>query len=201
MWSMVHDKPWLTTSRLLFSVTCSIQEITGVKSRYYLNKESPPQMSLLGKQPPNWAFMQSPHSCPSFPDQHPTGLYPPRPFLQIQTLPQKLSHWTSLLVQQLRLHLPMQGTHIRSWSRKIPCATEQLSPWVITTEPALYRHFCAAREGIKVRSHAPQLGRFLQQWRPSAVKDKSGNLFFKNSFVREQEFIIVALIDLMITNI
>ena len=148
-------------------------------------------MSLLGKQLPNWAFIQSPHSCPSFPDQHPTGLYPPRPLLQIQTLPQKLFQRTSLVVQRLRFHLPIQGTQIRLWSIKIPCATEQLSPWILTTEPALYRHFSAAREGTTVRSHAPQLGKFLQQWRPSAVKDKSGTYFLKTALSENRNLLLL----------
>ena len=35
---------------------------------------------------------------------------------------------TSLVVQWLRIHLPMQETSFNPWSRKIPHAMEQLSP-------------------------------------------------------------------------
>ena len=37
----------------------------------------------------------------------------------------------------IRVHLLMQGTRVRSWSGKIPHATEQLSPCATATEPAL----------------------------------------------------------------
>ena len=42
---------------------------------------------------------------------------------------------TSLVVQRLRIHLPVQGTRVWSLARKIPRATEQLSPCATTTEP------------------------------------------------------------------
>ena len=45
---------------------------------------------------------------------------------------------TSLVVQWLRTHLPMQGTRFDPWSGKIPRAAEQLSPCATITEPALY---------------------------------------------------------------
>ena len=44
---------------------------------------------------------------------------------------------TSLVVQWLRIRLPMQGTWVRSLVREIPHAVEQLSPCATTTEPAL----------------------------------------------------------------
>ena len=44
---------------------------------------------------------------------------------------------TSLVVQWLRILLPMQGTQFEPWSRKIPHAVEQLSLCATTTEPAL----------------------------------------------------------------
>ena len=43
----------------------------------------------------------------------------------------------SLVVQWLRIGLPMQGSRVDRWSGKIPCALEQLSLWATTTEPAL----------------------------------------------------------------
>ena len=42
-----------------------------------------------------------------------------------------------LVVQWLRICLPVQGTRFKPWSRKIPHAAEQLSPRSTTTEPAL----------------------------------------------------------------
>ena len=44
---------------------------------------------------------------------------------------------TSLVAQWLRICLPMQGHGFEPWSVKIPHATERLSPWATTTEPAL----------------------------------------------------------------
>ena len=44
---------------------------------------------------------------------------------------------TSLMVQRLRIHLPMQGHGFEPWSGKIPHAAEQLSPCATTTELAL----------------------------------------------------------------
>ena len=43
---------------------------------------------------------------------------------------------TSLVVQWLRIRLPMQVHGFEPWSRKIPQAAEQLSPCATTTEPA-----------------------------------------------------------------
>ena len=40
------------------------------------------------------------------------------------------------MVQWIRIHLPMQGTWVDSWSGKIPHATEQLSQYTVTTETA-----------------------------------------------------------------
>ena len=48
---------------------------------------------------------------------------------------QNASDGISLVVQWLRIHLPMQGTQVRSG--KIPHAAEQLSPCATTTEAAL----------------------------------------------------------------
>ena len=44
---------------------------------------------------------------------------------------------TSLVVQWLRIHLLMQGHKFDPWSRKIPHAVEQLSPWAPSIEPVL----------------------------------------------------------------
>ena len=44
---------------------------------------------------------------------------------------------TSLVVQWLRICLPMQGHGLKPWSGKSPHAMEELSPCTTTTEPAL----------------------------------------------------------------
>ena len=44
---------------------------------------------------------------------------------------------TSLVVQWLRIHLPIQGTRVQALVRKIPHAAEQLSLCTTATEPAL----------------------------------------------------------------
>ena len=44
----------------------------------------------------------------------------------------------SLVVQHLRLLLPMQGQRFKPWSGKIPHAMEQINLCATTTEPALY---------------------------------------------------------------
>ena len=67
---------------------------------------------------------------------------------------------TSLVAQWLRIHLPMQGTQVEPWSRKIPHAAEQLSPRATTTEPACHNYWslsayspCSAtREATAIRS-------------------------------------------------
>ena len=49
----------------------------------------------------------------------------------------KCNRMTSLVVQWLGIHLPMQGTWVPSWSGKIPRAAGQLNPCTTTTEPGL----------------------------------------------------------------
>ena len=48
----------------------------------------------------------------------------------------KKKYRASLVVQWLRICLPMQGTRFKPWSGKIPHAVEQLGPWATITEPA-----------------------------------------------------------------
>ena len=40
----------------------------------------------------------------------------------------------SLVVQELKIHLAMQGTQVRSWAQEDSTRTEQLSPCPTTTE-------------------------------------------------------------------
>ena len=44
---------------------------------------------------------------------------------------------TSLVVQCLRIRLPMQGTRVQALVQEDPTCREQLSPCATTTEPAL----------------------------------------------------------------
>ena len=41
----------------------------------------------------------------------------------------EINNWVSIVGQCLRILLPMQGHGFDPWSRKIPRATRQLSPW------------------------------------------------------------------------
>ena len=43
---------------------------------------------------------------------------------------------TSLVVQWIRIHLPMKEHRLDPWSGKIPHAVEQLSPCATNTKPA-----------------------------------------------------------------
>ena len=46
---------------------------------------------------------------------------------------------TSLVVQWVRIHLPLQGTRFNPQYGKIPHAIEQLNQCTATTEPELYK--------------------------------------------------------------
>ena len=58
---------------------------------------------------------------------------------------------TSLVVQLLRIRLPVQGTWVPLRSQKIPCAAGHLSPCTTSTEPMLYSP-CSTREVATMRS-------------------------------------------------
>ena len=58
----------------------------------------------------------------------------------------------SLVVQWIRICLPMQGMCVDPWSGKIPHATEKLNLWVTSTEPELWSPFSAIREAVAMRS-------------------------------------------------
>ena len=49
---------------------------------------------------------------------------------------------TSLVIQWLRIPLPMQGNRFDPWSAKIPCAKEQLSLCTTTAEPTYHNYSC-----------------------------------------------------------
>ena len=97
----------------------------------------------------------------------------------------KCSPGTSLVVEWLRIRLPIQGTRVRALhvgSGKIPHAAEQLSPCTTTTEPALYSRCSTTIEATARRSprtttksspHMQQLEKACsQQRRPNAAKNK-----------------------------
>ena len=71
----------------------------------------------------------------------------------------KLMHstdcWASLVAQWLRIRLPMQGHGFKSWSGKIPHATEQLSPCITTTEPVLWSPLATTPEPASHNYWAP----------------------------------------------
>ena len=73
---------------------------------------------------------------------------------------QELQSGASLVVQWLRILLPMQGTQVQAWSGKISHAAEQLSPCATTTEPALQSPRATPTEAFAPRAHA------LQQEKP-----------------------------------
>ena len=68
-----------------------------------------------------------------------------------------------MVVQWIGIYLPLQGTQVQSWSRKISQATEQLSPRTTASEPERYSHrslpayspCSATREATAVRSPCP----------------------------------------------
>ena len=104
--------------------------------------------------------------------------------------PQKIQlNRISLVVQWLRIWLPMQRTQFDPWSWKIPHALGPLSPCNTTTEPACCNYWsqcipqspCSTkREATVLRSpqlessrHSLQLERALEEHeRPSTVKKK-----------------------------
>ena len=80
------------------------------------------------------AMSVSPHLCRPFcpPFSSPSSRLTASPPIMCH-LPKCLG--TSLVVQWLRIHLPMQGHGFDPRSGKIPYASEQLSPCATTTEP------------------------------------------------------------------
>ena len=75
---------------------------------------------------------------------------------------------TCLVVQWIRIHLPMQGIWIDNWSGKLPQTTEQLSLCATNTEPAPQNPRAATTETILLKTteaHAPRACG-LQQEKP-----------------------------------
>lgn len=95
------------------------------------------------------------------------------------------------MISWLRIHLETPGTRFHPWSRKTPRATEQLSLWAATAEPAGPRPLSSATRyattGRSLRSAAggqplPTAGgRPRPAAKPSAVQIKITNLRTRNA--------------------
>ena len=129
---------------------------------------------------------QQPHvillSLPAFHCHWPDGLQGLLYFSH-SLFPEKSNTRTSLVVQWLKIHLPIQGTGVWSliWEDSTGC--RQLSPCATTAKP-MYPRICVLQQEMprKWEAHAAQLESSLsspqsekshvQQQRPSATKDK-----------------------------
>ena len=75
----------------------------------------------------------------------------------------KSKQGTSLVVQWLRIHLPMQGTQVQSlvwedpWFGRIPHVTGQLSPWMTTTESFTPTALLWNEKPVKQEAHVLQI--------------------------------------------
>ena len=67
---------------------------------------------------------------------------------------------TSLLVQWIRIRLPMQGTWVQSLVQEDSTCNEQLSPGTTTTEPASHKY----------SAYVPQQARAPRAWAPQQEK-------------------------------
>ena len=88
----------------------------------------------------------------------------------------KQGEWISLVVQWLKIHLPMQRTGVWScplWSGKIPHAEEQQSPCPRTTEPMLWSRGATAGETSTLRSpHTKRTRRPITATRKTSESNK-----------------------------
>ena len=73
--------------------------------------------------------------------------------------------WTFLVVQWLRISLPLQGTWVRSLVWKIPHAVEQLRPWATTTEPPCCSYWNPAPGAWAPQEKPPRREACALQWR------------------------------------
>ena len=95
---------------------------------------------------------------------------------------QEKSYWTSLVVQWLRICLPLQGAWVRSWPREVPHSLEQLSPghgnnWSLhTLVPLLCKKRSCHEKPTHHRETSPhslQLEKVhTWKWRSNAAKSK-----------------------------
>ena len=95
---------------------------------------------------------------------------------------------TSLVVQWLRICLPVQGHGFSSRSGEMPQAAGQLSLCANTTEPALWSPRAANTEASEPRACAPQRGAALLSaareslrvaQRPSIAQNKQNKVFLR----------------------
>ena len=85
----------------------------------------------------------------------------------------------SLVVQWLRVHLPMQETWFNPWSGKIPHAVEQLSLCTTSTEPVHHKYWACAPQVLSpcaatAEAHVPG-AHALQQEKPLHEKPAHRN--------------------------
>ena len=81
--------------------------------------------------------------------------------------------WASLVVQWVRIHLPMQETWVQSLVQRVwDDASEQLSPGRTATEPLLQTPGAATTEAHAPSSPCSATGGHVQQQRLSTAKKK-----------------------------
>ena len=97
-------------------------------------------------------------------------------------------------VQELKIHLAMQGTQVRSWAQEDSTCTEQLRPHKTATDAGTTWSPCSATgEATEITSSRPTTREEaplattrkaqVQQQRPSTVKNKNKS-FLKKSMYR-----------------
>ena len=106
-----------------------------------------------------------------------------------------LKEWneTSLVVQLLRIHLPMQGTWVRALVKEDPTCRGAYKPmrhnyWAFTLEPASLNYWAGVPQLLKLtclepvlhnkRSHHNEKA-YVQQWRPNTAKNFKKLINFK----------------------
>ena len=143
---------------------------TGKAQTYRLSKQLCPRLALSQRQGPErvkvrilgpwegcwgWKFYSqwkqiTPGMDRTFPgvvvDFDSWGWMEPICFPCLLTEKNEIS-WTSLVVQWLKIHLPMQGTQVWSLAQEDPtCPQGQISPCAPTTEPSLTTREATAME-------------------------------------------------------
>ena len=142
---------------------------TGKAQTYRLSKQLCPRLALSQRQGPErvkvrilgpwegcwgWKFYSqwkqiTPGMDRTFPgvvvDFDSWGWMEPICFPCLLTEKNEIS-WTSLVVQWLKIHLPMQGTQVWSLAQEDPTCQWQISPCAPTTEPSLTTREATAME-------------------------------------------------------
>ena len=86
---------------------------------------------------------------------------------------------TSLVVQWLKICLPMQGTQFQSPDWEVYTCCRATKPVCHTTEPMLLAHVLQQEKPPQREARAPHLERAcMQQPRPGTVKNEQQNKYF-----------------------